>query len=220
MTAIWPLSKITAFAINRVHVGIFQSSPAYISILSFLYGIWKSSISMIGMAGESILDYLQCDIPCWLNRTNHDMGLYAIKWFHCIQQARHMRRWMFAVLDRTVGHKWNQRKQQHIHASIRERKVIPACFQVNQAKNRFSTRKTMYVNSANMLRAIDDITMCNSIRSLNRRFQVNHPWFQIGIPWNARIDNMKTKPWFNYTAFKSQYKNKCNQRLNTVWRTP
>ena len=27
---------------------------------------------------------------------------------------------------------------------------------------------------------------------------------------------MKTKPWFNYTALKSRYENKCNQRLNTV----
>ena len=70
-----------------------------------------------------------------------------------------MRRRMFAVPDTAVGHKWNHRKQQHNHASIRERKVIPACFQVNQAKNQFTRRKTMYVNSANMLRAIDDITM-------------------------------------------------------------
>ena len=58
----------------------------------------------------------------------------------------------------------SRHKQQHIHASIRKRKVIPACFQANQDKNRFSTSKTMYANSANMLRAIDDITMCNSIR--------------------------------------------------------
>ena len=68
---------------------------------------------------------------------------------------------MFAVPDTTVGYKWNpRRKKQHIHASsIREWKVIPACFQVNQDKNQFSTSKTMYVNSANMLRAIDDIPM-------------------------------------------------------------
>ena len=53
----------------------------------------------------------------------------------------------------------SRRKQQHIHASLRKQKVIPACFQVNQDKNQFSTSKTMYVNSVNMMRAIDDITM-------------------------------------------------------------
>ena len=73
--------------------------------------------------------------------------------FIAYRQARHMRHQMFAIPDTIVGYKWNRRKQQHIHASIRERKVIPACFQVNQSKNQFSTSKTMYVNSANMLRA-------------------------------------------------------------------
>lgn len=65
-----------------------------------------------------------------------------------------MRRWMVAVPDTAVGYKWNLGTSN----SIRKRKVIPACFQVNQDKNQFLTSKTMYVNSANMLRAIDDIT--------------------------------------------------------------
>lgn len=67
-----------------------------------------------------------------------------------------MRRLMVAVPNTAVGYKWNLGTSNSIY--IRKRKVIPACFQVNQDKNQFSTSKTMYVNSANMLRAIDDIT--------------------------------------------------------------